>query len=91
MHDEKGNTIKTTREKVNYVDNKTFEKKVLEYVKRKKMLQVNLEKAFPIILGRHTYDLQKELEANKDCPTIFSTQKALELLETIKITSYNEI
>ena len=56
--DENGNVIKTARQKVSYVDNKTFEKEIAEYVKRKKMLQINLEKAFSIILGQCTYDLQ---------------------------------
>merc|ERR1711884_365596 len=86
--DENRNVIKTARQKVSYVDNKTFEKEIAEYVKRKKMLQINLEKAFSIILGQCTYDLQKKLEANKDWQTIFSTQNALDLLETIKLTTY---
>ena len=52
------------------------------------MLQTNLEKAFSIILGQRTYDLQKKLEANQNWSTIFSTQNALDLLETIKLTTY---
>ena len=86
--DADGNVTKTARQKVSYVKNKTFEKEIAEYVKRKQMLQTNLEKAFSIILGQRTYDLQKKLEANQNWSTIFSTQNALDLLETIKLTTY---
>ena len=46
---------------------------IAEYVKKKQILSTNLEKAFSIILGQCTYDLQKKLEANQNWPTIFST------------------
>ena len=86
--DAAGNVTKTARQKVSYVKNKTFEKEIAEYVKRKQILSTNLEKAFSIILGQCTYDLQKKLEANQNWPTIFSTQNVLDLLETIKLTTY---
>ena len=54
-----GDTTKTARQKVSYVNNMTFEKEIAEYLKRKQMLQTNLEKAFSIILGQCTYNLQK--------------------------------
>ena len=66
----------------------TFSFSSLANSKRKKLLQVNLEKAFSIVLGQCTYDLQKKLEANKDWETIFSTQNVLDLLEIIKMTTY---
>ena len=86
--DADGNVTKTARQKVSYVKNKTFEKQIAEYIKRKQILSTNLEKAFSIILGQCTYDLQKKLEANQNWPTIFSTQNVLDLLETIKLTTY---
>ena len=55
--DADGNVTKTARQKVSYVKNKTFEKEIAEYVKRKQILSTNLEKAFCIILGQCTYDL----------------------------------
>ena len=64
--DAAGNVTKTARQKVSYVKNKTFEEEITEYVKRKQILSTNLEKAFSIILGQCTYDLQKKLEANQN-------------------------
>ena len=52
--------LKTARQKVSYVDAEAFKKEIGEYVKRKQMLQINLEKAFSIILGQCSYDLQKK-------------------------------
>ena len=49
--DAAGNVAKTARQKVSYVKNKTFEKEIAEYVKKKQILSTNLEKAFSIILG----------------------------------------
>ena len=86
--DATGAIIKSARDKVPYVAAESFKKEIAEYVKRKKMLQVNLEKAFAIIFGQCTYALQQKLEAHRDWKTIYATQNVLDLLETIKMTTY---
>ena len=62
--DSTGAIIKTARQKVPYVAAESFKKEIAEYVKRKKTLQKDLEKAFAIVFGQCTYALQQKLEAH---------------------------
>ena len=88
MSDDKKTVIRKAEDQLDYSVRKTFEKELTNYVQRKETLQRDMEKAYTIIYGQCSVQLQHKLKNSEKWETISSTQNVINLLELIKMIVY---
>ena len=80
--------VRKAEDQLTYAEKKTFDKELTSYINRKENLQRDMEKAFSIIYGQCSLQLQHKLKNSERWETISSTQNVINLLELIKMIVY---
>ena len=83
-----GRVSKSARDQVSFIENETFRQEIQAYVKRKGILQSNVQQSYSLVLGQCTEMMKNKLKSSDNWLKIKSNQDVLELLSEIRSITF---